>query len=84
MSKMGGLGFTACLSLVLDNEWMNEWMFICTVTKSRKSFDILALYKSDYYYYIIIIIIIIIIMNLHNKTYMQDNKATLAALTGAL
>jgi len=37
-------------------EWMNEWMFICTVTK----------------------------MNLHNKTYMQDNKATLAALTGAL
>ena len=23
-------------------------------------------------------------MNLHNKTYMQDNKATLAALTGAL
>jgi len=23
-------------------------------------------------------------MNLHNKTYMQDNKATLVALTGAL
>jgi len=23
-------------------------------------------------------------MNLHNKTYTQDNKATLAALTGAL
>jgi len=26
----------------------------------------------------------VIKMNLHNKTYMQDNKATLVELTGAL
>jgi len=35
--------------VVFANVWTSHW--VCSNIEPRKSFDILALYKSDYYYY---------------------------------
>ena len=57
----------------------------CYVVTMHNRYSYRSLRLSSFYtLFIYLFICAVIKMTSHNKTYMQDNKATSAALTGAL